>query len=114
MVTDGSRALMPFGVMGGEYQALGHAQLLTRFFDYGLDLQEAIDCARFFPEPATQEITLERGAPDALKGMLAKMGHRVSQTSRPLGGAQAIWIDWVEGILTGGSDGRKDGCAMGH
>jgi gamma-glutamyltranspeptidase/glutathione hydrolase len=45
---------------------------------------------------------------------LAGMGHRVIGRAKPIGGSQAIWIDWDEGVLTGGSDPRKDGCAIGY
>ncbi|GIS13396.1 MAG: hypothetical protein CM15mP115_25470 [Alphaproteobacteria bacterium] len=41
---------MSFGVMGGEYQAFGHMQFLTRLFDYEMDVQEAMDTP-LFPEP---------------------------------------------------------------
>ena len=41
MVVSNGRASMPFGVMGGYYQALGHAHLISKVFDYGMDLQEA-------------------------------------------------------------------------
>ncbi|MGE3626789.1 MAG: gamma-glutamyltransferase family protein, partial [Hyphomicrobiales bacterium] len=43
MVTEDGRAVMPFGVMGGDYQAFGHMQLLSRFLEFGQDLQESMD-----------------------------------------------------------------------
>ena len=41
LVAKDGRAVMPYGVMGGQYQAFGHMQFLTRFLDYSLDIQEA-------------------------------------------------------------------------
>jgi gamma-glutamyltranspeptidase/glutathione hydrolase len=45
---------------------------------------------------------------------LQKLGHQTTKVIPPLGGGQAIWIDWEKGTLTGGSDPRKDGCALGY
>ena len=108
------RAAMPFGVMGGEYQAFGHMQLLTRMFDYGLNIQMAQDIARFFPDPFNNKIEVESQVPDTTRQILIERGHNIVPAQRPIGGSQAIWIDWEQGILTGGSDPRKDGCAIGY
>jgi gamma-glutamyltranspeptidase/glutathione hydrolase len=114
MVSKGDRVVMPFGVMGGQYQSFGHMQFLTRFFDYGMDIQEAMDAPRFMPDPFTGEVGIEGTVPAAIREQLAARGHRLAPAAKPIGGSQAIWIDWDEGVLTGGSDPRKDGCAIGY
>ena len=114
MVSRGDRTVMSFGVMGGDYQAMGHMQFLTRMFDYGLDIQEAQDLPRFMPDPFTGEVEVESTVPEPLRAELAGMGHRVVPAAKPIGGSQAIWIDHDEDVLTGGSDPRKDGCALGY
>lgn len=114
MVAKGDKVVMPYGVMGGEYQAFGHMQFLTRVFDYGMDVQEAQDAPRFFPDPFSGEVEVEGTIPAGILDGLRAKGHRLVRPNKPIGGSQAIWIDWEHGTLTGGSDPRKDGCAIGY
>ena len=58
-------------------------------------------------------LQLEAGFPAETAEKLQRMGHQVEPAPEPLGGGQAIWIDWKRGVLIGGSDQRKDGGAMG-
>ena len=83
--------------------------------DYGLDLQAAIAQPRVFPPPGeTGEVQVESGVPEEARKGLEARGHNLTAPPKPLGGAQAIRIDWDAGTLTGGSEPRKDGCAMGY
>jgi gamma-glutamyltranspeptidase/glutathione hydrolase len=111
LMRDG-RPVMPFGVMGGHYQPMGHSWFLTNFLEYGLDIQEAIDLPRLFPYQG--KLQVERGIPADVVRKLAAMGHDPEPAERPHGGGQAIWIDHERGCLVAGSEPRKDGLALGY
>ena len=108
----GGRCELTFGVMGGGYQAMGHAHLVSNMLDYGMDVQAAIDAPRCFCEGG--KTVIERGIPAATADGLARRGHDLTVRPQPYGGGQAIRIDWDRGVLIGGSDPRKDGCALGY
>jgi gamma-glutamyltranspeptidase/glutathione hydrolase len=100
-----------YGVMGGAYQPMGHVAVALNRYVYGLDPQEALDFPRAFPQGG--EVLVERTIPSAVLAGLAEKGHRLTVAPDPLGGGQAIRIDRERGVLVGGSDPRKDGCALG-
>ena len=106
------RCELSFGVMGAHFQPMGHTLVVTNIVDFGMDVQAAIDSPRaFFEGPVT---LVERGIPaDTIAGLKAR-GHEVLVSPYPMGGGQAIAIDWQRGVLIGGSDPRKDGCAAGY
>lgn len=110
MVRENGRVTMPFGVMGGQYQATGHARFLTNMRDYGMDAQTALDAPRCFQEGA--ECRVESGYAPSVRQGLADLGHNVVDPPTPIGGGQAIRIH-DNGVLEGASDPRKDGCAIG-
>ena len=112
LLSKGGRSVMPFAVMGGQYQPTGQTHVLTNILDYGCDVQEAIDMPRGLHYEGQYQ--LEDSVPAAVVEGLKKIGHKTTSVVGPLGGAQAIWIDWDKGTLTGGSDPRKDDCALGY
>ena len=112
MLTKGGQAVMPFGVMGGDYQPWGHTHVLQNILDYGMDLQAALDLPRFMAEGGVAAI--EASVPATTAHELARMGHQVTITPDSFGGGQAVWIDWQRGTLAGATEPRKDGIAMGY
>jgi gamma-glutamyltranspeptidase/glutathione hydrolase len=112
MLVKNGRAVMPFGIMGGHYQATGHAHFLTRLLRGGLDPQAAAEAPRSFAYGGV--LQLEPTIDTVTAAELERRGHAVVFTEKPLGGCQAILIDRERGVLTGGSDPRKDGVAMGY
>ncbi len=112
MVMKNGQAVMPYGVMGGHFQPMGQTLFLSNVFDYGLDIQAALDLPRLFPRLG--EVQVERGIPGSVVDRLNRLGHRCALIDKPHGGGQAILIDRERGCLVGGSDPRKDGCALGY
>ena len=111
MALRGGRADLAFGVMGRAYQPVGHVHVATNVYDYGMDIQQAIDAPRLFFEGG--RLGVERGVPEKVRAALAAKGHEVFVVDLPWGGGQGVMLDWERGVLIGGSDPRKDGCALG-
>ena len=112
MAYRGNEPILCFGVMGGQYQAMGHAYVFSNWLDFGMDVQEAIDAPRFLPQNGV--LTVERPIPAQTRRELEKRGHTVAEADVPFGGGQVVYIDWETGLLHGASDFRKDGFAMGY
>ncbi len=112
MLRRNDRLVMPFGVMGGAYQAAGHARLISNHLDFGMNPQQAIDTPRSFPDQGV--LQLETGYSAKTAEVLSARGHRIEWRDRPIGGAQSITLDETNGVLIGASDPRKDGCAIGY
>jgi gamma-glutamyltranspeptidase/glutathione hydrolase len=123
-VTKDGEPWLSFGVMGGDMQPQGHVQVLVDMIDFGMNVQEAGDAPRVqhfgsqtpTGQPGTPDggrVEAESGIPESTLEVLRKKGHRVTR-GVGFGGYQAIRIDREHGVLHGGSDPRKDGCAAGY
>ncbi|MEN0087930.1 MAG: gamma-glutamyltransferase [Pseudomonadota bacterium] len=112
MVLKDEKPAISFGVMGGQYQPMGHAHVLSLMLDHGLDPQQAIDHPRAFWDEEGQTV-LEKSISQGVFDGLAAKGHRPVWRPHAMGGSQIIRLS-PEGHLVGGSDGRKDGMAIGY
>jgi gamma-glutamyltranspeptidase/glutathione hydrolase len=120
------KPLMSFGLMGGGMQPQGHVQVIVNIVDYGMNLQEAGDAARFHHDGGRQptgvdldpvgKLELEPGIPAETVAKLKKMGHNVNVVDNGVvfGGYQAIWRDPQTGVYAGATEMRKDGNAAGY
>jgi gamma-glutamyltranspeptidase/glutathione hydrolase len=116
-----------FGVMGGYMQPQGHLQVLVNLVDLGMAPQQALDMPRWqLVGPLLGglgagedggRVLLEEGWAPGLAAELSRRGHQVTEVGGfgrgIFGGGQIIARDPATGVLMGGSDPRKDGCAVG-
>ncbi|MBP6819985.1 MAG: gamma-glutamyltransferase [Acidobacteria bacterium] len=111
MVFRDGKPWLTFGLMGGDMQAQGHAQVLLNLIDFGMDVQQAGEQARF--RHFESGLALESAIGSDVRKLLEAKGHKLTIAPGMFGGYQAIVIDPKTGALFGGSDPRKDGCAIG-
>jgi gamma-glutamyltranspeptidase/glutathione hydrolase len=112
MISKGDQLIGPFGVMGGQYQAAGHAMLISNLVGHDMNPQEALDAPRSFAHEGV--LQLEGSYGEDVADALRKRGHDLDYPSAPIGGGQAILLDQETGFYTAGSDPRKDGMAAGY
>jgi gamma-glutamyltranspeptidase/glutathione hydrolase len=117
MLLKGGRPLVSFGVMGGDHQAQAHVQVVSNLVDWGLNIQEALDYPRFHYLEADRVVLEPEYGAEMIRA-LRERGHDVQEGDAfvqrgTFGGGQGIVIDPATGAYWGGSDRRKDGCALG-
>ncbi len=118
---------LAFGVMGGDMQPQGHVEVLTNLIDFGMNVQEAGDAARWQHEgdneptgekmlPNGGYVEVESGVPYATVRALRAKGHDMRFDVGGYGGYQAIKVEMHDGqrVYVGASESRKDGQAAGY
>jgi len=115
---------MSFGLMGGDMQPQGHVQMLTDIIDFGMNVQEAGDAARWRhyggseptgePSEGIGTVEMESGFSPEVKAELAKRGYKITGGTGNFGGYQAIKWDPKNRVYWGASEMRKDGEAAGY
>ena len=118
MATKDDEMWLSFGVMGGFMQPQGHLQVASNMIDFGMDSQQALDAPRFkIDVEDTQDVMVEEDISPGVVKDLEKRGHTVHVVSgyerTNFGGGQVISRDPETGVLTAGSEPRKDGSAVG-
>jgi gamma-glutamyltranspeptidase/glutathione hydrolase len=105
-----------FGIMGGPNQPLAHAQFVSNVVDYGMNIQEAIENARFTVSPHRGcNIVIESRVPPEVRQKLSAMGHQLDvrrEYSTAMGRGQAVLHDSKTKVNYGASDARTDGAAV--
>ncbi|OAI50128.1 gamma-glutamyltransferase [Planctomycetaceae bacterium SCGC AG-212-F19] len=125
MVTKDGKPWFVFGVMGGDMQPQGQVEVLVNLIDFGMNVQEAGEAPRLEhlksatptgrPGDADGGVVIaEPGIAPEIIADLVKRGHQVMRTKKNGGGYQGILIDPKTNMLLGGSEYRKDGCAVGY
>ena len=118
------KPFMAFGLMGGDMQPQGHVQVLTDIIDFGMNVQEAGDAARWRhygnAEPTGEAsegigtVEMESGFDPKVKAELEKRGYKIVGGTGNFGGYQAIMLDSAQHVYWGASEMRKDGEAGGY
>jgi gamma-glutamyltranspeptidase/glutathione hydrolase len=114
-MSDGQERIA-FGIMGGFNQAQAHAQFVSNVVDFGMNIQEALEAARFRKVTfAGCDVDLEDRIPLTVRDGLTQRGHQIKlhgAYSATMGGGQAVRRDISTGVNYGASDPRKDGEAI--
>ena len=127
MITHAGELYATMGVMGGFMQPQGHLQMMVNLIDHEFYPQQALDMPRFClavtgggigAEDPGGALAIEEGTDPQATQVLMERGHQVTVVAGydriRFGSGQIILRDPQSGVLIGGSDAHKDGCAIGY
>jgi gamma-glutamyltranspeptidase / glutathione hydrolase len=105
-----------FGIMGGANQPVAHAQFVSNIADYGMNIQEAMETARFTVSPQRGcNIVIESRVTPEVRQKLSSMGHQLDvrrEYTTAMGRGQAVLHESTSKVNYGASDARADGAAV--
>jgi len=105
-----------FGIMGGWNQSQAHVQFVANVVDFGMNVQQALEAARFTKSTfAGCDVEMESRIAESVRSELASRGHKIELLgtfSSDVGGGQAVQRDFPARVNYGASDPRKDGAAI--
>lgn len=105
-----------FGIMGGWNQAQAHAQFVANVVDYGMNVQAALEQARFTKATFDGcDVQMEETVPEEVRAGLTKRGHVIELLepfSFTVGQGEAVVRDSARKVNFAGADPRSDGEAI--
>ena len=121
IVLKDGKLFLVLGSPGGARIITTVANILMAVVDYGMNIQEAVNAARFHMQWLPDEVSVEQWfAPDAIKS-LERMGHKVEIGETIAGEWVPYWsdgecvsIDLATNERLGASDGRNNGKPVGY
>lgn len=115
---------LAFGVMGGDMQPQAHVQVLTDIIDFGMNVQDAGDAARWRhygnaeptgePSQGIGKVEMESGFDPKVKAELTRRGYTIEPGTGNFGGYEAILLDPKQHVYWGATEMRKDGEVVGY
>jgi gamma-glutamyltranspeptidase/glutathione hydrolase len=105
-----------FGIMGGWNQSQAHAQFVANVVDFGMNVQMALEAARFTKGTfGGCDVQMETRVAESVRQELARRGHVITPLtgfSGAMGNGEAVMRDNKRGVNFAGSDPRTDGAAI--
>jgi gamma-glutamyltranspeptidase/glutathione hydrolase len=105
-----------FGIMGGWNQAQAHAQFVSNVVDFGMNVQAALEAARFTKATFDGcDVQMEERIPVSVRSELEKRGHVIKilePFSFTVGQGEAVVRDAKREVNFAGADPRSDGAAI--
>jgi gamma-glutamyltranspeptidase/glutathione hydrolase len=105
-----------FGIMGGWNQSQAHAQFVANVVDFGMNVQMALEAARFTKSTFDGcDVQVETRVSEAVRQELGRRGHIITPMpgfSGVMGNGEATMRDSKRAVNFAGSDPRTDGAAI--
>jgi gamma-glutamyltranspeptidase / glutathione hydrolase len=112
------RPYLSFSVQGGDGQDQNLLQFFLNVVDFGMTVQQAVEAANFnsyqmrssFDDHRSEpgRLTLNEGMPSWVRDELRRMGYRLDFQRLTSGPINAIYFDWKNGSMWGGSSNHGE------